>query len=346
MTTQAAVQSSAPVTEATATESTNNAAPSPKLAGDAKAKSGDAGGAPTVASVTGGKLGAAESAEKPAEKPETAQERKHKLKVNGKEIELSEAEVLRKAQVAHAADEKFKRAAEIERQAEQFLEALRTNPVAILTHPELGIDFRTIAEEYLGEHVRKEMMDPMERELEELRQFKQQQEIRQREEQENSLSERQRQEQEIAHRQTVEYYDKKISDVLMESNLPKTPYTVKRVADILKHYVSQGYDLDINAAVDMVREDYSTDLTSIVGSLDGDALISFLGEDIVKKIRRHDIAKLRAKMQGGSPSATPDQPSSPQQRQSYNRQSPPTTDKLKTADWFAAIRENAAKKGF
>ena len=48
---------------------------------------------------------------------ETAEQRRWRLKVNGTEREMDEAEVLRRAQMAESADERFKEAKRIEREA-------------------------------------------------------------------------------------------------------------------------------------------------------------------------------------------------------------------------------------
>lgn len=298
-------ESTAPVSSTTAPESAEKAPENtPKVGGNAQSSAQS--GVPTAASVTGGKIGAEksnESAQSAAEAKEEAKkeaERRYKLKVNGQEREYGEAEVLRKAQLADSADEKFKKAAEMQRQAEQFVEALRSDPLKILTHPDLGLNFREIAEQFLGEHVRKELMDPVERELEELREFKRQQEEERQRSEEESKKKEMTEQQRALHKQTVEYYDRKITEVLKATNLPKTPGTIKRVAEVLRNAVDNGYELDVETAVDLVHEDYRSDVSSLFGSLEGDALINALGEDLVKKIRTHDIARLKAKLAGTS----------------------------------------------
>jgi Txe/YoeB family toxin of Txe-Axe toxin-antitoxin module len=308
-----------------------NAAPAPQS------------GVPTAASVTGGKIGGEKKPESDgtdkaavAEAKEEARkeaERRLKLKINGQEREYTEAEVIRRAQMAESADEKFKKASEMQRQAEQFIEALKTNPLAILTHPEMGINFREIAEQYLGEHVRKEMMDPVERELEELREFKRQQEEGRRQLEEEQMTAQQRAEQEKLRQQTAQYYDRKITEVLKATNLPKTPNTIKRVAEVLKNAVNNGYELDVETAVDLVNEDYRNDVSSLFGSLEGDALISALGEDLVKKIRTHDIARMKAKLAGSSqPAAVADKAKAPPRRESEGKR------QLTEAEWKEQAR--------
>src|SRR5690606_17627576 len=151
------------------------------------------------------------------------------------------------------------------------------------------------AEEYLAEEVQLELMSPEERELYELRKWKQEQE-QARQQEEMTAQQRAQQQQEMAARQQAQqFYDKKISEVLSQSNLPKTPYTVKRVATLLKTALSKGYELPIETAVDMVRGDFANDVTAMAGALDGDALVKVLGPDIIKRLRKYDLDQIKAK---------------------------------------------------
>lgn len=260
--------------------------------------------------------------------------RKMKLKVNGKDVELDEPEVIRRAQLASAADEKFREAAQTRRQMEEFMAELQSNPLAVLTHPELGINFRELAETYLAGEFQRELMDPKDRELQDLRSFKEKQEAQL---QEAELMKQQQAQQ--AHMQQLQQkaareYDQQITDVLRQSNLPKTPGTIKRVAEVMYNALEKGYEIDVNTAVDMVRESYSTDLQSLVGGMEGEGLVKFFGEELLKKIRKHDLAQLKARSQP-QPAAEPQQrqPSAPRQQEESRG--------LKTQDWLAELRRKA-----
>jgi hypothetical protein len=100
--------------------------------------------------------------------------------------------------------------------------------------------------------------------------------------------------------------------------------------------VNHGYELDIETAVDLVREDYVVDTSSLFGGLDGDALVSALGEDIVKKIRKHDLARLKARTTSQQPAAENRQsPSQPR----ADRNQPPKH--MKQHEWLEMIRKKA-----
>ncbi len=326
--------SSAP--SASPAPATKSAPPTPTVSDGGSASApgsggGDPGAPKADANATQAGAAAAEAAAKEAA-------RKLKLKVNGREMELEEGEVVRRAQLASAADEKFREAAEMRKQAEQFFKALLEDPKAVLMHPDIRdrINFRALAEEYLGAELQKEMMTPEQRELEELRQYKKQQDdARQRSEQEQ-LTRTQQEEMTRLQQRAAQEYDKKITEVLAQSDLPKTAYTVKRVAELLHGALQKGYDLDIQTAVDMVREGYMTDVQALVGGLEGESLVKLLGGDIVKRLRKFDLERIKAQLdQSAAPAPQP----VPAPVATQSRSEP--SQFMRPDEWKEAIRKKA-----
>jgi hypothetical protein len=334
--------SSAPVESS---ESSASESPETRSAPSANGGSSSSNGIPSVESVTGGAVKsekkeasdanapAGETASEKAERKEA--ERRLKLKINGQEKEYSESEVIRKAQLAESADARFKEAAEMRKQVEQFMHTLKTDPKKVLLNPNLGINFRELAEEYLGSEIRKEMMDPVQRELEELRAWKAEQEESRQKAEESEKTTKQQQEFEQLKSRKAQEYDQKISKVLTEANLPKTAYTVKRVAEVLLNAQRKGYELDLETAVDFVKEGYMTDIQSMFGSLEGDQLFSVLGDGLAKKIRQHDLQKLKAKLQPGS------QPAEIAKQAVERASKQPESKALSPDEWKEMIRRKA-----
>jgi len=301
------------------------------------------GSVPSVESVTGGAVKPEQSSKEssgntaPAEKIEQkVEEARIRAKVNGKEREYTMEEARRRLELIDGAEEKFQSAAQMRKQVEQFIETLRKDPKKILLNPDLGINFREIAEEYLGGEVRKEMMDPQQRELEELRGWKADQERMKQEAADNDRTQTEQKQYEAAKLSKLKEYDQKIAKVLSEAQLPKTPYTVKRVAEVLHSAKKKGYELDLATAVDFVREGYLSDLQAMTGGLEGDQLLNLLGGDIAKRIRKHDLAKIRAKVQ---PEAAMIQEQS--QQASPTRSAPKQDKYLTQAEWIDAARKKA-----
>jgi len=220
--------------------------------------------------------------------------RRHKLKVNGQEMELEEPEVLRRAQLAEAAEQKFQEAARNRKEIAQVLELMKNNPLEGLKR--LGINPREFSEKYLAGELQREMMTPEQRELQELREFREKQ-TKAQQEAEMQAAEQAKQAQVAQQQQrAAAEYDKQISDVLTATNLPRSPETVKRVASVLRSALAKGYELDVPTAVDMVKQNYMTEVQALFGGLKGEALAKMLGDGLLKEVRKYDLAQLKSKL--------------------------------------------------
>lgn len=336
MTTPAA-PSAAPSTPASA-PSTSSAAPSPSTSSApssaASTSSPSSSGSSTPASG-GQSTGAEPNAAAGTSAEVKEQIRKLKGKVNGREVEWTEEEAIRRAQLAESADQKFQEAAKTRKQMEEFVRQLKADPLSVLTHPELGIDFKNIAEQYLGRELQRELLTPEQRELEDLREFRRTQEEQAEQQRQQQMTETQQREFQVLQQRAAAEYDNKITEVLQQSNLPKTPRTVKRVAEMLYNALEKGYELDVNTAVDMVRGDFTSDLTELVGGLDGEHLIKFLGDDVIKKLRKHDLAQLRKLQESAQQSPAMTSPAAVAPR----RDNEPK--KLRTDAWLEHLRAKA-----
>jgi hypothetical protein len=337
------------MSDVVATSAPESSAPETSKAPAAVSAAAPAGGhqSPIEKELAGNKEPKADSEPKvapkaPADKPEmtAAEKAKYKLKVNGKEQEYDIDTILRKAQLSEAAETKFQEAANSRKQTEQFLQMLKSDPMSVLTHPDLGLNFEELATNFLGDKIRRDMMDPVERELEELRQYKKSQEETRQQQQQRQAKEAEEREFTQMRQQAAQEYDRKISEVLSKSQLPKTEYSVKRVAELLYTAGQKGYDLDVNTAVDMVKERYMSDIQALFGSLEGDGLLGLLGGDLAKKIRKHDIEKLKSKLNpmAQQPAAQIEQALGQKPAESRSK---PSQEKLSPDEWREMIRKKA-----
>jgi hypothetical protein len=331
--------SAAPSAPTTSSAPSAPSAPASPSTASAPSPAAGSGGGDPGASKVGGDTNAAQAGQAAADAAAKEAARKLKLKVNGREMELEEPEVIRRAQLASAADEKFREASEMRKQAEQFFKTLLEDPKAVLMHPDVRdrINFRALAEEFLGAELQKEMMSPEQRELEELRQYKKQQDEARVNAEKEQLTRTQQEEMTRLQQRAAQEYDKKITDVLAQSNLPKTAYTVKRVAELLHGALTKGYDLDVQTAVDMVREGYMTDVQSLVGGLEGESLVKLLGGDILKRLRKYDLERIKAQLEQSNtpppqPAPAPAPSATPRNEQGQF---------LRPDEWKEAIRRKA-----
>lgn len=168
--------------------------------------------------------------------------RKYSMKVNNKTREINvdlndDKQVQNYIQRALAADERFEEAATIRKQAETLVNLLKTDPLKILSHPELGLDVKALAQKVLTQEIEDMKKSPEQRRIEELENKLKEKEDRQRQLEDEKHSAERAKLEEVAFQEL----DDQISTALSSSDLPKSPYVVKRVADAMIEAVNLGY---------------------------------------------------------------------------------------------------------
>lgn len=200
----------------------------------------------------------------------------------------------RHLQMSKVANKRMSESAMTRKQAEQFIEMLQNDPMKILTHKNFGGEekFQKLAEEFLSKRIQEQMLTPEERNQREredkLRKYEEQ------EKQQAAETERKQAEELQTHYQ--ESYTKTITEALSASNLPKNPYTVKRMAQLLQQNIKHGLELEPQHLAQLVREDYQRELSAIIGNSDPSQIISMFGEETVNKLRKHDLQALKKKL--------------------------------------------------
>lgn len=296
-------------------ENSNNSAPSAPVADTANAS----------ADATQG----TEGTENKAATPEKLL-KKYKLKVDGQdveeEIDLNDEEtVKRHLQMSKAAQKRMSETAAIKKQAEQFISMLRNDPVKLLSNPDLGIDFRKVAEEYLSKQLEIESLSPEQRKYREM-----EEQIRKHDEDKKRLTEETQSKQRTElEKHYAQDYDKKITEALSSSGLPKTAKTVKRMAELLHQNLKHGFDFEPKQLVEMVRKDYLNEIKELFGASDGDTLLKILGDDTANKIRKADLARLKTA-----------QPSFSKKEDNPTPKDKPTK-RMSTEEWMAEVRRRA-----
>lgn len=214
--------------------------------------------------------------------------RKLKVKIDGEMHEVDEDEVISDYGKGKAADKKFQEAAALRKEAVAFIEALKKDPISVLTNPKLGVNMREVAESYLLAQLEDEMMDPRDKELRDLKKEKMTRE------QMEAEAKRQAEEAEIQ-ALTDNYraeYEKSFQACLEASGLPKTPHTVKRLAFYMNEGMKRGMDLKPDDVVGLVKDEYIEEQKSLFSGLDGENLLKLLGDDLAKKIRKYDTSRV------------------------------------------------------
>jgi len=215
----------------------------------------------------------------------------YKVRIDDQDHEVDEQELVRGYQLRKSSDKRFSEANQARKQSEEFIRLLKTDPQKVLSHPSIGLDLKKFAEEYLMTEMQQEMLTPEQRELNDykskLAKYEETEKTRKQEEETKA--------QEAVRQKYSDDYNKQITDALEVSGLPKTEHTVQRMIHYMHNALKNGYELSANDVTDLVRKDYISDTKALYSNLDGDALISILGDDIGKKLRKSDLNKLKSK---------------------------------------------------
>jgi hypothetical protein len=245
------------------------------------------------------------AADKPPEEPKPPP-RKFKAKVDGREIELDEQEViqsgLRAAQMQRAAQQRFAEAQKAKAEADGFKKRLETDFLGTLREIAGGNEkLRAAIEEYMVGEIQREKMDPAQAER-----LKIEEELKaeraKREGYEKAEADRKA---EAAREHFKNHYDKVFSEALAKHNLPKLPETLRRMAGLTKKAEEMGLDLGADDVASLVREEIVEESNRIFGAMDGNRLIDLLPPEVLKKIRAADVARVKAAGQPAAPAQAP-----------------------------------------
>ncbi len=236
-----------------------------------------------------------------------------KLKIDGREVEeqlpfdipdTAEAReyMTRQLQMSKAAQKRMGEKAALEQQVSSFLEELRKNPRKVLSDPAFGVDIKNLAAQVIEEEIANSQKSPeqlarekLEKELTDLK------EQRKREQDEQQKKEFQRM-------QEVEYerYDNLIDQALTNSDLPKSSYVIKKMADYLMLGVSNGINVTPQDVLPLIREEILDDIRQMSQAMPIETLEKLFGGDVLTKIRKKNVAKAKAQPQTQAKAAIKD----------------------------------------
>lgn len=248
---------------------------------------------------------------KPAETPAAAAARKKKYVVDGGEVEVDlsdEAAIDRLIQKGLGADKRFKETAAQRQQAEALLTALRRNPMGVLEQVAKlhGQDARKVVEDWLWDnHVRLEQLTPEQKEAElnkrKLADFEAKEKERQVKAQQEQF--------EKAKQHYRETFERDIIGALETGGLPKTAWTVQRMAHYMAQALKAGAKVTAGDVVDLVRGDFEGGFREMFSAANAEVLAKIVGDDGLKKLREWELAKLKA--QGAQPGGGEKPPAAP-----------------------------------
>jgi len=248
-----------------------------------------------------------EVAETPAEekkepsKAEKKKTKKLKLKVYGKEVEedlpfeIEESpealEYLTKnLQLSKAASKKQQEYAQLEKEVAHFLKELKANPRKVLSDPNIGIDVKQLAASIIEEEIANSQKTPEQIKAEQLEAELQ----RIKDEREREKEELKQKELERLQQQEYERYDLLMTKALEKTDLPKSPYIVKKMADYMLLGLQNNIDVTPDDVVPLVREEMINDLKEMFAVMPEEVIEGIIGKDTINKLRKKRVAQVKA----------------------------------------------------
>lgn len=220
------------------------------------------------------------------------EKRRHKVKIDGEEVEVDDDTLLRDYQLAKASHKRMQEAAETRKQAEEQIAQIRALAEQTRQDPRnlfkaLGLDAKQFAEALLAEELENELLSPEEKELRELRNWKKQNEMERAEKEE---AEKKRKAEELALQAGAEI-ESEIVDALKVSGIKATPRSVARVAEMmLASLGGDGPRLKASDAISRLTPEYRADVVDLLESMEPGTLETEY-PSLYKKILNHASTK-------------------------------------------------------
>lgn len=241
-----------------------------------------------------------ESEESPQPTPaEIKKIKKLKLKFNGKEVEEDlpfEVEeqhadwLIKQRQKAMLADHKAREYAQLEQEVGAFIQELRKNPKKALTNPAIGLDVKELAASILQEEIERSQKTPEQLRAEEA-EAKLQELMEEREREKKDLELKQL---EMLTEREYERYDNLMSSALESSDLPKSPYVVKKMTEYMIMAVENGIDIDPKDVLPLIREEIHSDIQQMFGAMPVEVIEQIMGKELLGKLKSKRVASAKA----------------------------------------------------
>lgn len=219
----------------------------------------------------------------------------YKVKVDGQEQSVdfdssNEEELIKHLQMSKAASKRMQESAEMKRGVQELIEALRTNPLKVLSDPRLQIpdDVRKkLAESIINNEIEELQKTPEQKEKEKL----QKEYERLKAEVETEKKARESAEFQRMQEQQAVSLDTEISSAIEQSGMPKTARTVRYFAEAMKFCLDKGLDLSAKDLMPYIKKQTLSEFKEMIGGLPDEEFENWLGKDQISRLRTRRIKK-------------------------------------------------------
>lgn len=227
--------------------------------------------------------------------PEEMLDAVHTVVVDGVEKQMTVREIARLQSLEQASQDRFRKAADMNRKLEEFVEHAKKDPEAALR--KLGYDPEDFSTQYLKKKIEQMQMSPEQRQaVEERQKF----------EEEKKLFE------DRASQRIREEIDTEMTQAFQKSGLPKSPFFAARMAGLVAQSMERsnnghGNPLSYEDAAVKVKSWFQNATRETLSSMDPKGILDFLGPDMAKKLQAAFVQRIEG---GTVPSANSQGPSS------------------------------------
>tara|TARA_Y100000004_G_C8919104_1_gene414580 strand:- start:46 stop:975 length:930 start_codon:yes stop_codon:yes gene_type:complete len=227
-------------------------------------------------------------------------ERMFTVKVDGQELQVSEADLIRDYQLAQASYKKMEEAAGLRKQSDE----VRRNHqlVAEIMRNGTSAQKSQVLASYMGgeENLRRWLNDEVNSMIEFQQLSPEAQKLRKTEQELASYKERARRQQEYEQQQKLsheqaqaeQYFLQQFTGALKDVGLPSNPATISRMASIASYYADKGQQVDSAKIAELVKKEVMADLNTMLDTDDQEKLLSIVGEKRVKGLSNHLASKI------------------------------------------------------
>eukprot|EP00697_Spironema_sp_BW2_P016467 gnl/Spiro4/7719_TR4060_c0_g1_i1.p4 gnl/Spiro4/7719_TR4060_c0_g1~~gnl/Spiro4/7719_TR4060_c0_g1_i1.p4 ORF type:complete len:303 (-),score=-3.73 gnl/Spiro4/7719_TR4060_c0_g1_i1:1579-2487(-) len=223
---------------------------------------------------------------------------KHKIKWGDQEKEITVEEAVKLAEKAFGIENKAREAATKAEQADALLQMLKNDPKAFAKRAKaVGLDPQKLATDILYEQIRVNSLTPEQRELEELKaQQAEADQLRKDTEEAAKKAEVDKKTQEWAQK-----FEKELQTALEKKQLPMSRLTLALAAQYVDAGLAQKKEYTVEQVLPYVMRDLKNIHMSTMGSLEGEALLNYIGDDISNKIAAARVARYKKAQSAPAP---------------------------------------------
>ncbi len=195
----------------------------------------------------------------------------------------------RQLQMGKMGQQRAQQAAELQKEIVSWVEQLRKNPRAALSMPNLGVDLKKLAQEVIEQEIADSKKSPEQLQKEQL-----EQEIKMLKEQQDAEKKSwEQREFERLQEQAYNTYETKMIQALDQTDLPKSPYVVKKMAEYMLLGLQSGKDLQPEDVLPLVREEITSDIREMFAVMPAEVVEKLVGKDKLNDLRKKKVAKAK-----------------------------------------------------